>query len=92
MKKNYFKDDTEQKMYGVILAAKGNSIDFYVEDIQLREVWFNALRKYVVLLDLKEEFKIGEPLGRGNFAKVHVARRRNCNQGVKYALKTMQKG
>lgn len=42
------------------------------------------------MLDLKEEFTIGKLLGRGNFAKVHLCMRRS-DEGMQYALKTMQK-
>ena len=77
MKKNYFKDDTQKYMYGIILAAKGKTMDFYVDTLEQREAWFQAIKRFVILLDLKEEFSIGDTLGRGNFAKVHVCRRKN---------------
>ena len=48
------------------------------------------MKKFVILLDLKEEFVIGRLLGRGNFAKVHLCSRKT-DLSTKYALKTMQK-
>jgi hypothetical protein len=45
----------------------------------------------VILLDLKDEFKMGELLGRGNFAKVHSCTRKGDPDETKYALKTMEK-
>ena len=48
------------------------------------------MKRFVVLLDLKEEFVIGKLLGRGNFAKVHLCHRQK-DPKTKYALKTMQK-
>ena len=77
-------------MYGFILMAKGRTIDFYVESLEERELWINSFKKYVVFLDLKEEFTVGKLLGRGNFAKVHLCTRRS-NHNQRYALKTMQK-
>ena len=70
--------------------AKGKTIDFYVETVEERERWINSMKKFVILLDLKEEFVIGKLLGRGNFAKVHLCHRTG-DVNTKYALKTMQK-
>jgi len=42
------------------------------------------------MLDLKEELIIGDLLGKGNFAKVHVCVRRT-NDLKKYAVKTIEK-
>lgn len=90
VKKHYFKDTTQKYMYGFIMMAKGKTIDFYVETLEEREAWIVALKKYVILLDLKDEFTIGRLLGRGNFAKVHLCMRKS-DPNFKYALKTMHK-
>ena len=63
-------------MYGFIMMAKGKSIDFYVDSLELREDWINAIKKHVILIDLKNEFTIHQLLGRGNFAKVHSCTRK----------------
>ena len=70
--------------------AKGKTIELYTDNIQQRENWIIAMKRFVVLLDLKEEFSIGRLLGRGNFAKVHLCTRKT-DPTTKYALKTMQK-
>jgi len=51
--------------------AKGAMIQFYTQSEEDVKKWINALKASVVLLDLKDEFKIGKLLGRGNFARVH---------------------
>ena len=58
-------------MWGFILMAKGAMIQFYTQSEEDVKKWINALKASVVLLDLKDEFKIGKLLGRGNFARVH---------------------
>lgn len=45
----------------------------------------------MILLDLKDEFKMGDLLGRGNFAKVHSCTRKGDPDETKYALKTIEK-
>ena len=77
-------------MYGLILMAKCRTVDLYVDSIKEREGWIQALKQYVVLLDLKEEFLVGRLLGKGNFAKVHLCNRKT-DKTSSYALKTMQK-
>ena len=90
LKKHYFKDTTKKYMYGFIVMAKGKTLDFYCDNPDERDAWVNKMKKFVILLDLKEEFVIGRLLGRGNFAKVHLCHRRS-DLHTKYALKTMQK-
>ena len=51
----------------------------------------HALKYIVIFVDLKEDFTIGTLLGRGNFAKVHLITRKDDPNGVKYALKTIEK-
>ena len=69
----HFKDDSGKYMYGFILMAKNSMIEFYTQCPDKCNEWMVALRKYVVLLDLKEELVIGTLLGRGNFARVHLS-------------------
>jgi calcium/calmodulin-dependent protein kinase I len=90
LKKHYFKDTEGKYMYGLIMMARSKTVDFYLETLEERESWVNAMKKFIVLLDLKDEFSIGKILGRGNFAKVHLCNRRS-DLTTKYALKTMQK-
>ena len=70
--------------------AKGKTIDFYVDNVEEREKWMNAMKKFIILLDLKEDLIIGKLLGRGNFAKVHLCHRKS-DKNKSYALKTMLK-
>ena len=90
LKKHYFKDTTQKYLYGFIIMARGRTIDFYVDSMLERDNWVNGMKRFVILLDLKEEFVIGRLLGHGNFAKVHLCTRKG-DQSINYALKTMQK-
>jgi hypothetical protein len=60
-------------MWGFILMAKNNMIEFYTQSEEKCQEWLLKLRRFVVLLDLKEELVIGNLLGRGNFARVHLS-------------------
>ena len=63
-----FKDVDSNRMYGFILMAKGNSFEFYSEFEEEITSWIEALKSLVILLDLKEELRIGRVLGKGNSA------------------------
>lgn len=90
LKKTHLKD-SKTKLFGFILMAKGQTLQFYNEDEEVIQNWIEALKSTAVLLDLKDEFKMGSLLGRGNFAKVHSCTRQNDPDGKIYALKTIEK-
>ena len=48
---------------------------------------------FVVLLDVKDEYQIGQVIGNGNFAKVHACHRKKPrgDNEEKFALKTVGK-
>lgn len=90
LKKIHFKDENGNYMWGFKLMAKGNTLGFYTQEEQKSKTWIEALKQSVVLLDLKEAFKISKLLGRGNFARVHLCNRIGDDDKF-FALKTMEK-
>jgi len=69
--------------------SKGNSIELYHSDKELIEKWVEKLKDTVVLVDLKEDYHIGSLIGKGNFAKVHLCRRKQDDKT--FALKSVEK-
>lgn len=63
-------------IYGFILMAKGNQIELYHNNKQYVQQWIDALKDSVILIDLKEDYLIGQMIGKGNFAKVHLCKRK----------------
>ena len=54
LKRNNFKDTCENRMYGFILMAKGKRLEFYsVCEAETNE-WIEALKGFVIQLDVKE--------------------------------------
>lgn len=47
------------------------------------------LKDSIVLVDLKEDYNIGSLIGKGNFAKVHMCRKKSDEKS--YALKSVEK-
>ena len=90
LKKTHLKDK-DTKLFGFILMAKGQCLQFYNESQEIITQWIEAFKTTAILLDLKEEFNIGTLLGRGNFAKVHSCTRLSDPGGTTYALKTIEK-
>lgn len=52
-------------------------------------MWVQALKTSIILTDLKEDFIIGQLIGKGNFAKVHVCERKVDE--ATFALKSIDK-
>ena len=76
MKRMSFKDVDNNKMYGFILMGRGKTLEFYSISGQETDEWIDALKAFVVMLDIKEYFIIGKLLGKGNSAKVHKCERK----------------
>lgn len=47
------------------------------------------MKDLIVLIDLKEDYHIGSLIGKGNFAKVHMCRRKSDDRT--FALKSVEK-
>ena len=77
-------------MYGFILLAKSNVIDFYVDNEEDFQSWITVMKNFVILLDWKEELKLGPLLGEGHFAQVNLCHRKN-DPNTAFALKTIKK-
>ncbi|CDW84831.1 protein kinase domain containing protein [Stylonychia lemnae] len=73
------------KSYLLLSATKGDNFSKR-KDIQ---DWFDFLKKYGILLNMKSYYEIGQLLGKGNFAKVYEAT--NFKTKEKFALKTIEK-
>lgn len=59
-------------VYGFILMAKGITIEFYHPSQEYIQQWIKIMKSSIILTDLKEDYIIGQLIGKGNFAKVHV--------------------
>lgn len=69
--------------------AKGNSVELYHHSKQFIQQWIEALKDSVILIDLKEDYLIGQMIGKGNFAKVHLCKRKADD--ATFALKSVEK-
>lgn len=69
--------------------SKGNSLEFYHSSKEVIDEWVEAMKDSVILIDLKEDYHIGSLIGKGNFAKVHMCKRKKDDQT--FALKSVEK-
>ena len=73
-----------------MLASPGQVFEFYtVNAFDLNE-WIHALTKYVIYLDLNEDFKMFEQVGEGQSSKVHKCERKQ-QPGHFLAVKSIRK-
>lgn len=57
--------------------AKGNQLELYHHNKEFVQQWISAFKDSVILIDLKEDYMIGQMIGKGNFAKVHLCKRKD---------------
>ena len=82
--------DTEQAQYGFSLCEGAASFCFMCESKEDAHVWYSRLKRVAILSSLDSDYTIGEMIGKGTYAKVHVARQRK--NGSEYAIKSLLKG
>ena len=68
LKPNHFKDKYDSRMHGFILMAQGTMVEFYTARQPEQQEWMEAVKPYVVFVDLKHEFTIGKLIGKGSAA------------------------
>ena len=73
-----------------MLASQGQVFEFYTVSGSDLEEWTHALSKYVVYLDLNEDFKMFEQIGTGQSSKVHKCERKT-QPGHFLAVKSIKK-
>ena len=54
------------------------------------QLWLQKLKPYVVLLNIERFYKVGELIGKGNFASVFDATNPQA-PGARFAIKTIDK-
>ena len=64
-------------------------MEFYHHNKKFVDNWIEKLKDSVILVDLKEDYNIGALIGKGNFAKVHLCRRKGDERS--FALKSVEK-
>ena len=76
-------------MSGFKLVGYKGEYKFYCKNLLNRENWIRGLSRVCILLNIGSNYKFGKMLGKGNFAKVHLAYRKDNNKMV--AIKTIEK-
>ena len=85
-----FKDPNGNHMHGFLLIGKNHTHEFYASSEEEAKDWIRCLKRYVTLLDLKEQICIQNILGKGNSSKVHQCYRKSDPKQL-FALKTINK-
>ena len=65
-------------------------IEFYSESQEVRNEWIEKMAKFVIQLDVKNEYDMGDLIGSGNFARVHLCSKKE-DPDQKYAMKSIEK-
>lgn len=84
-----FNEFIRNYIYGFIMMAKGQQIELYHHSKDLVDKWIEVIKDSVILVDLKDDYIIAQMIGKGNFAKVHLCKRKADDRT--FALKSVEK-
>lgn len=69
--------------------GRGGQLEFYHHSKDFVDSWINVLKDSVIFVDLKDDYMIAQMIGKGNFAKVHLCKRKVDDRT--FALKSVEK-
>ena len=69
--------------------GRGGELEFYHQSKEIVEKWIEMLKDSAIFVDLKEDYVIAQMIGRGNFARVHLCKRKADDKT--FALKSVEK-
>ena len=59
LKKVQFKDAQNRYLWGFVLMARSKIVEFYTLTIEERDLWIEKLKGFAIILDVKDDYKIG---------------------------------
>ncbi len=75
--------------YGIRLTGYQGQCELYAESREEQEIWAERLKRICICANISAYYGFGKMIGKGNFAKVHIARKK-ANEQI-YAVKTIEK-
>ena len=76
-------------MYGFRLSYQGKSLEVFTADKNSYDEWKTSLRACCILNNFHESFTVSKMIGKGSFAKVYQAVKKENN--IPYAIKAFSK-
>eukprot|EP01022_Parablepharisma_sp_SALTPOND_P024908 TRINITY_DN560_c0_g1_i1.p1 TRINITY_DN560_c0_g1~~TRINITY_DN560_c0_g1_i1.p1 ORF type:complete len:914 (-),score=67.53 TRINITY_DN560_c0_g1_i1:1166-3907(-) len=82
-------EDRALNMCGFKISGYKASYKFFCKNIEDQDEWVEKLRKVCVSSNISYRYRFKNMLGKGNFAKVHLAQRKRDDES--FAIKTIEK-
>ncbi|CAD8197215.1 unnamed protein product [Paramecium pentaurelia] len=81
--------NSDEQQYGFKLTYQTKVLDIFLSEKLLYDQWKQHLRKVCLLENFHDAFMVSKLIGKGSFAKVYLATRKENNQ--QYAIKAFSK-
>ncbi|CAD8063586.1 unnamed protein product [Paramecium primaurelia] len=86
---NFVQHNSNEQFFGFHLSYKGKSLEIFTSDKENYDIWKSHFRRYAILNNFHEAFLVLKIIGKGNFAKVYQATKKENN--TQYAIKAFSK-
>ncbi|CAD8079357.1 unnamed protein product [Paramecium sonneborni] len=86
---NFVQLNSDEQLFGFHLSYQGKSLEIFTPDKQNYDIWKSHFRRFAILKNFHEAFSVSKMIGKGSFAKVYSAIKKENN--IQYAIKAFSK-
>ncbi|CAD8091584.1 unnamed protein product [Paramecium sonneborni] len=86
---NFVQLNSDEQLFGFQLSYQGKNIEIFTSDKLNYDIWKCHFRRFAILNNFHETFLVSKIIGKGSFAKVYSAIKKENN--TQYAIKAFSK-
>ncbi|CAD8175112.1 unnamed protein product [Paramecium octaurelia] len=86
---NFVQLNSDEQLLGFHLSYQGKSLEIFTSDKENYEIWKSHFKRFAILTNFHEAYSVYKIIGKGNFAKVYQATKKENN--TQYAVKAFSK-
>ncbi|CAK76430.1 unnamed protein product (macronuclear) [Paramecium tetraurelia] len=86
---NFVQLNSDEQLLGFHLSYQGKSLEIFTADKISYDIWKSHFKRFAILDNFHEAFQVSKMIGKGSFAKVYQATKKETN--TQYAIKAFSK-